>query len=305
MRYILNKVIPITIILIGFLFFNRCEPDPVPPSLSGEKALTSLVVRDVSNESLTATIDGVSVTFAAEAAVGTTEVTIQSIAVSEKATTDKAVGDVLPVNNATIRVIAEDGSSTDYSFTIIVATEESENMVATITGVNIEVSTITTSGVMLSGSLIKINNPAITELGILVTSLSGVNLVLNNGNQAPTGAAKIALDDMNLALVNNPAITTIPVAFTVPNLMPATTYYFRGYANISGTGIIYSNTVDATTISIDKAITTININDGTSNFQGRINGTDIIFDLVGLRGYRGDTDNIKSISKCHCQCEYQ
>ena len=228
MKHILNKILLISLVWIGVAtFFNSCEDPPK----SDEKVLTSLVVRDISSNNLTATIVGTSVSFANKAAAGTNEVTIQSIAVSDKATVDKAVGDVLSVNNASIRVTAEDGTSTNYSLTINVAAAPppapTKAILTNLMETNVGADNITVNTTYAAG------NNATTKYGFVYSSTAMGDALKVGGNGvsdntlsgAPTGTSFNAI---------------------LQNLSTGTLYYVRAYA-INSAGTAYSNQISSTT----------------------------------------------------------
>ena len=241
----LNRFILINILVILTIFINSCGEDPAP---SDAKNLMSLVVAD-NNNNMTAIIDGTAVTFNNEAAAGTNSVTIQSITVSDNAIANKAVGDVLPVKGAVITVTAEDATTQNYTLTINVAQN-------TITGsVDLIASSIpgnTSIMITITGEATKVNTPIITEIGILVSTDAMNNLELTNNNQAPDGATKMALNDATILALLNSGDTrvipeNIPFSFTIDNLMPSTTYYFRGYITLMGGESLYTDIINART----------------------------------------------------------
>ena len=118
-----------------------------------------------------------------------------------------------------------------------------------ITRAQLAIATITDSGATLSGSFVKVNNPLITEMGILVTTNIRIKLELNNTNEAPNGTLKLAATNEQIALANSPALTTIPFSFPITNLASFTTYYFRGYAIINGGNILYTEKIQGMTLA--------------------------------------------------------
>ncbi len=136
----------LTLLLIGFITI-QCKPE------TEEKLNGNLIVKLVvtSDKDYTATLDGTTVTFSEQLPHGTTEVTIKSLEISNKASVNKSVGDKIPVGSAfTIVVTAENGDTKSYSGTIstkpattekditaIVITANSTDYTGTITGTNI------------------------------------------------------------------------------------------------------------------------------------------------------------------------
>ena len=133
-------------------------------------------------------------------------------------------------------------------------------VIGTITGAKITITTITASGATLSGSFTKVNNPHITELGILTTTDAMLNLELTTDNEAPTGAVKLTTTAEQLAFANTPALTGISLSFTVPNLASFTNYYFRGYAAISGGNVAYTNKIQRMTLAGKVRVSDFTIN---------------------------------------------
>ena len=227
MRFILNKVILITILVIGLaLFFNSCEE-----TKSDAKVLTILVVRDISSNSLTATIDGTTVNFTNKAAAGTTNVVIENIVVSENAIVDKAVGDSLPVNNAVIQVTAEDGTSIGYSLTVNVAIPIPDP-IPVVTLTNLMSSDVGGDNITVSTTYASSSND-ITEYGFVYSSaVSGSGLVTDGrvskkkvADGAPTGT------NFNATLLE---------------LNESTPYYIRAYV-VNPTETFYSEEIRIST----------------------------------------------------------
>ena len=209
------------------------------------------------------------ITFSDSAVAGTTQVTVKAINFSDNASANVKKNDVIPINK-TITITAENKDIKNYAMSINVSTTTTGGgmttdtgngmtttgssvvpiVIGTITGAQLAIAGITASGATLSGSFTKVNNPHLTELGILVTTNAMLNLELTNTNDAPTGAIKLSAPADQLALVNIPAFTVIPLSsFTVPNLASFTTYYFRGYAAISGGGVTYTDKINRKTLA--------------------------------------------------------
>ena len=128
-----------------------------------------------------------------------------------------------------------------------------------ITRAQLAIATITDSGATLSGNFVKVNNPLITEMGILVTTNIRIKLELNKTNEAPNGTAKLAATNEQIALANSPALTTIPFSFPITNLASFTTYYFRGYAIINGGNILYTEKIQGMTLAGKVRILNFNV----------------------------------------------
>jgi len=266
----MKKLNFITILLISTAyFFSSCKGDEETTTVvkSDSKALTSLVVTDTGNNDLTGVISGNVVTFNNATVSGTNVGIIESIAFSPKAKSNKNTGDNLSLNDV-ITITAENDSSQNYSVTVNVMTGSgmtgiSENpmlVINTITGATLTGNDIGDTFVTLTGNFVKIGNPNITALGILVTTNSGVNLELTDAGEAPMEARVIsATSDELLVLKGLIAISpnNVPFSFPVTGLFANTMYYFRGYAEVSGAGIIYTNKIDLTTIPSVVRIGTI------------------------------------------------
>ena len=270
MRVIFNKIIPIIIVLIGWaLFFNSCEEEP--PTLSVAKALTNLAVQDISSNSLTATINDTTVSFTGEAAAGTTSVTIQNIVVSDKATANKAIGDALPVNNATVTVTAEDGTTQNYTFSINVATAPVLSSDKAITAITINDGTSDFQGV-ISGTNITFGQVGfgVTEVTLTAIALSpeasankSANAIINVNNStivvtAADGSTQtytLTIVSKTLATLTNLMATdiesdyiTVSTSYAAGN--NATSEYGFVYSSvISGNGLVVGDGVSANTLS--------------------------------------------------------
>ena len=228
---------------ISILIFYGClAPLPSP---SGENTLTAITVNDGSKDMVGNIVES-NITFSDSAVAGTSQVTVKAISFSPKASANVNRNDTIPINK-TITITAENGSTKNYAMSINVSTTTGNPAVGTITDVSIAMTNATAFGVMIEGSFMKLNNPSITELGILVTTGAMLNLELTSDNEAPNGAIKYTADAANLQIVNNPAVTNISSSFTVPNLNSFTTYYFRGYATIIGRGTLYTDKINVTT----------------------------------------------------------
>ena len=269
-RKILNNIIPIGVILMSVtLFFNSCEEEP--QTLSVAKDLTSLAVQDISSNSLTATINGTTVSFTGEAAAGTTSVTIQDIVVSDKATANKAIGDALPVNNANITVTAEDGITQNYTFSINVAIAPVLSSDKAITAITINDGTSDFQGV-ISGT-----NITFGQVGFGVTEVTLTSIVLSpNASGNKSANAIINVDNSTIVVTAEDgstqtySLTIISKTLaTLTNLIPtnvgadniavstsyaagnnATSEYGFVYSSvISGNGLVVGDGVSANTLS--------------------------------------------------------
>ena len=272
----LKKLHLITITIIVILL--GCENETLP---SGENTLTAISINDGSKD-IVGNIAQTNITFNDSAVAGTSQVTVKAISFSPKASANVNRNDTIPIDK-TITITAENGSTKNYTMTINVVnatmTTSGNGMttsgdgisltggpvvpivVRTITGARIELAAAATiSGVMLSGHFMKVNNPFITELGILMTTNAMLDLELNNANAAPTGATKNAISAASLMLLNNPMLIDVTFPFAASNLIPSTPYYFRGYATISGGSVVYTNKIKATTLILPNYI---NIPDDT------------------------------------------
>ena len=212
------------------------------------------------------------ITFSDSAVAGTTQVTVKSILFSEKASANVNINDTIPLKK-TITITAENGSTKNYVMSINVSTATTTGdgmtmtgtpmtttgdgmtmtgssvvpvVIGTITGARLAIASITGSEVTISGNFTKLNNPFITEMGILVTTDAMLNLELNNDNQAPMGATKYPAAATLLQRINNPVNTDITFSIPVTNLQTGTSHYFRGYV-IIGENILYANTLNAAT----------------------------------------------------------
>ena len=238
-------------LITSIIILSGCK---TKTTLSGENTLTAITVND-GNKDMVGSIADSNITFSDSAVVGTTQVTVKAINFSDKASANVNRNDTIPLNKV-ITITAENNSTKNYVMSINISTTTTGDgmttdtgdgmtttgtpVIGTITGLRLAIASITASVATLSGSFTKVNNPILTELGILVTNNERINLKLANDNQAPTGAMKLSATADQLALVNIPAFTIIPLSFTVPMLNAFTTYYFRSYAAISGGGIVYT-----------------------------------------------------------------
>ena len=261
----MNKTNFSILYLIGLAIFLSGCPSP-EIILSGENTLTAITVNDGTKD-LVGSIADSNITFSDSAVAGTTQVTVKEIRFSDNASADVKKNNVIPLNK-TITITAENGSTKNYmmSINVSVATMTGDGMtttdtgdgmtmtgnpvIGTIIGARLSIVAITASEALLSGSFIKENNPHITELGILVSTDAMLNLELMNANEAPNGAVKLTTTAEQLALVNTPALTVIPLSsFAVPNLTAFTRYYFRGYAAISGGSVAYTDKINGMTLA--------------------------------------------------------
>ena len=250
----------ITLVII----LSKCRKD-MPP-LSGENRLTAITVNDGVKD-MVGNIVANNITFSDSAVAGTTQVTILAINFSDKASANAKTNDVIPINKI-LTITTENGSARNYAMSINVSTATMTGdgiitgdgmkitgnpvvsvpiVIGTITGAKLAIAGITASGATLLGRFLKLNNPYITELGILVTANETLNLELTHTNEVPNGATKIIATAEQLAFVNTP-VTVIPLSFSVPSLASFTTYYFRGYAAISGGSVVYTNALNTTTL---------------------------------------------------------
>ena len=262
-----RKISILYVIVIAIILSGCPSPEII---LSGENTLTEITVNDGTKD-LVGSIADSNITFSDSAVVGTTQVTVKAIQFSDKASANVNINDMIPLNKV-ITITAENNSTKNYamSINVSVATMTGGGMtmtgspvvpvvIGTITGARLAIAGITTSGAILSGSFVKVNNPILTELGILVTANETLNLELTSANDAPTGAIKLSAPADQLALVNIPALTAIPLSFTVPNLASFTTYYFRGYAAISGGGIVYTDVINAMTLASTVSVSNFTV----------------------------------------------
>ena len=311
----MNKTNFSILYLIGLTMLLSGCPSP-EIILSGENTLTAITVND-GNKDMVGNIAASTITFSDSAVAGTTQVTVKAIQFSEKASANVNRNDMIPLNK-TITITAENGSTKNYAMSINVSTATTtgngmttdtgngmitdtgngmttdtgngmtttgNTVIGTITGARLAIASITASGATLSGSFTKVNNPHLTELGILVTTNAMLNLELTNNNQAPTGAIKLSAPADQLALVNIPAFTVIPLSFTIPNLTSFTTYYFRGYAAISGGNVAYTDKIQGMTLAAGiytsipddnfrNAILSCINTDGATTLDGQTNVSD-------------------------------
>ena len=249
----MNKTKFSTLFLIGLAIILSGCPSP-EIILSGENTLTEITVNDGTKD-MVGSIAASNITFSDSAAAGTSQVTVKAIQFSEKASANAQKNDTIPINK-TITITAENGSTKNYAMSINVRTATTTgtgmtmtgNPVAgTITGVRLAVDTILASGVVLSGSFTKLNNPFITEMGILVTTDARLNLELTSDNEALTGVTKYATETALLQRINNPVNTDITFPFTLSNLRYGAPHSFRYYAIING-AVVYSNILRASTL---------------------------------------------------------
>ena len=283
----MKKIYFLTLYLIAIaIILLKCKNETEP--LSSENTLTAITVND-ENKNIIGNISGNNLIFNDSAVAGTTQVTVKTIIFSDKASANVKKNDVIPLNktltitaeNGSIKyyivdINVETPTLTDDEMTItderttITGNEMSitgDRMTITgnemtltgspvvpiviepITRAQLAIATITDSGATLSGNFVKVNNPLITEMGILVTTNIRIKLELNNTNEAPNGTAKLAATNEQLTLANSPALTTIPFSFPITNLASFTTYYFRGYAIINGGNILYTEKIQGMTLA--------------------------------------------------------
>ena len=253
-------------ISVSILIFYGCPSPEI--ILSGENTLTAITVNDGAKD-MVGNIAANNITFSDSAVAGTTQVTVKAIQFSEKASADVNRNDTIPIKK-TLAITAENGSIKYYAMSINVSTATTTgdgmtmtgtgmtmtgtpmtttgNPAGTITGVQLAIDSITGSQVTFSGNFTKLNNPFITEMGILVTTNAMLNLELNNDKSAPMGATKYPAGAALLQRINNPVNTDITFSITVTNLQSSTLHYFRGYV-IIGENVLYANTLNATTLT--------------------------------------------------------
>ena len=260
----MKKIYFLTLYLIAIaVIFLKCKNETEP--LSVKNTLTGITVNDGAKD-MVGNIVASNITFSDSAVVGTTQVTVKAIRFSDKASANVKKNDVIPINKV-ITITAENGSIKYYAMSINVSvatmtgggmtttdtgngmTTTSNPVIGTITGAQLAIAGITSSVAMLSGSFLKLNNPYITEMGILISTDATLNLELTNTNETPNGAAKITATNEQLALANTPALTIIPFSFDVINLNAFTTYYFRSYATISGGSFVYADKIHGMTLA--------------------------------------------------------
>ena len=283
----MKKIYFLTLYLIAIaIIFLKCKNETEP--LSSENTLTAITVND-ENKNIIGIISGNNLIFNDSAVAGTTQVTVKTIIFSDKASADVKKNDVIPLNKTLtitaengstkyyiVDINVETPTLTDDEMTItgdemtitgdeMTITDERTTItgnemtltgspviplvIEPITRAQLAIATITDSGATLSGSFVKVNNPLITEMGILVTTNIRIKLKLNNTNEAPNGTLKLVATNEQLTLANSPALTTIPFSFPITNLASFTTYYFRGYAAISGEGILYTDRIHGRTLA--------------------------------------------------------
>ncbi len=210
-----------TILVIGTAFtIYQCEK---PVEKSKEKSITALVV-SVGSTDYSATISQTNITFADKVPSGTTEVSIKTITISEKANASKSAGDKLNVGTSnSITVTAEDGTTANYTVTINAANpvippvETRKPSVSTDNATN-----ITVSGSTISGTIIDIGTSSVTSHGHVWST---------GNNPTITGNGVIKNDLGN--------VTTSGVTFStsINGLSENTTYFVRAFAtNSVGTG---------------------------------------------------------------------
>ena len=258
----MKKVNFLTLYLIAIVIFLLGCKTEAPSLPSVENTLAAITVND-GNKDMVGNILDNRITFSDSAVAGTTQVTVKEIRFSAKASANAKTNDMIPLNK-TITITAENGSTKSYviSINVSVATMIGKEMtitgtqvsirgrpVKTITGARLSIASITTTAALLSGSFLKVNNPYITEMGILLTANETLNLELTNTNDVPNGAAKIIATSEQLSLANISELAIIPFSFDVINLSAFTTYYFRGYAVISGGGIVHTDKIDGMTLA--------------------------------------------------------
>ena len=258
----MKKVNFLTLYLIAIVIFLLGCKNEAPSLPSVENTLAAITVND-GNKDMVGNISDNRITFSDSAVAGTTQVTVKEIRFSDKASANAKTNDMIPLNK-TITITAENGSTKSYviSINVSVATMIGKEMtitgtqvsirgrpVKTITGARLSIASITTTAALLSGSFLKVNNPYITEMGILLTANETLNLELTNTNDVPNGAAKIIATSEQLSLANISELAIIPFSFDVINLSAFTTYYFRGYAVISGGGIVHTDKIDGMTLA--------------------------------------------------------
>ena len=293
----MKKIYFLTLYLIAIVvIFSKCKNETEP--LSSENTLTAITVND-ENKNIIGNISGNNLIFDDSAVAGTTQVTVKTISFSDKASANVKKNDVIPLNktltitaeNGSIKyyivdINVETPTLTDDEMTItgdeMIITDERTTItgnemsitgneisltgspvvpliIEPITRAQLAIATITDSGATLSGSFVKLNNPLITEMGILVTTNIRIKLELNNTNEAPNGTLKLAATNEQIALANSPALTTIPFSFPITNLASFTTYYFRGYAIINGGNILYTDRIHGRTLAGKVRILNFNV----------------------------------------------
>ena len=294
----MKKIYFLTLYLIAIaVILLKCKNETEP--LSSENTLTAITVND-ENKNIIGNISGNNLIFNDSAVAGTTQVTVKAIQFSDKASANVKKNDVIPLNktltitaeNGSIKYYIVDINVETPTLTGDEMTITGDEMIITaerttitgnemsitgnemtltgspviplviepITRAQLAIATITDSGATLSGNFVKVNNPLITEMGILVTTNIRIKLELNNTNEAPNGTLKLAATNDQIALANSPALTTIPFSFPITNLASFTTYYFRGYAAISGEGILYTDRIHGRTLASKVRILNFTIN---------------------------------------------
>ena len=268
-KFIPKTILFVVIVLMGMgvvFFFNSCKIKPALPS--GENSLLSLIVRDISGNRLVATINCCSAVFEDKASAGTVDVIIDSIVFSDKATSDKLVGDVLPVSDPSIRVISEDNTPRDYALSIIVAVPSSSTSPSPLSplsppSISISITppptppTLTdlkTTGIGMNNVTVSTTyvagNSVTTEYGFVYSSfISGSGLALNRnfvlrkkmGDGAPTSTSFSAV---------------------LGNLRSNILHYIRAYA-ISSLGIIYSDEISSVTAPTPLVLGSLSVSDIT------------------------------------------
>ncbi len=208
-------LIKILFVLLISIVYQCKKPEP-----SADKVLSLLVV--TADKDYTPSINETTVSFSEKVPYGTTEVTIKTIAFSENAKANKAVGDKLPTGTAvTIAITAEDNSTQNYTFTIPVNTTPPAPQIKPVVSMG-DPMNITVSGATISGTLINIGSSNVTSHGYIWGTAT---------NPTITGAG-FSKNNLGNATTSGTTFST-----TIGDLEEGTTYYVRAYASNSvGTG---------------------------------------------------------------------
>ncbi len=240
------------IVLATALTIYQCEKPE--PEKSKANAITALVV-SVGSTDYSGTIAGTNITFANGVPYGTTEVTIKTFTISDKASATKKVGDKLNVASNTITVTAEDGSTQTYTVIINAVSASTEKAITaitfsvdgnsakykgTISGTNITANVVTNNATQATIYSISLSEYATANKNVGdVVAFSGGTITVT----AQDDSTQIYSISINTSSPTPPAVSTTNatnVSHTSVTLNGEVTN--TGNTPISGYGFIYSTT---------------------------------------------------------------
>ncbi len=204
------------------------------------KELKAIAVTDANNKEYNGVIAGTNITFTDKVPYGTTEVNLKTLAISNKASADKKIGDKIGVGTSTLTVSAEDNSTQSYTLTLNVAEIDTDN--------DINAIVITAGSADFNGTI------------------SGTNITFD---ALPYGTTQVTLKTLSI-----PATATANMSVNDTLSISGETITVTAQNNSTKT---YSLTMNILPASKEKSITAMVITVSGNDFTGTVSGTEVIF----------------------------